>query len=1119
MSFRLPDVMLDGGLFTYEGGIPVFIDDKGTRHFGIGKTQEQLLLLGMQQQRALDAQTVEAKDREISALRAEVARSHEVAQSNFALGQKLQKAQDRATVRAVQMGAYSKGREDQKREDQGIAELAFHSGVLRQQEESRMEVSSLRRESLMLRKKVAFLSGQLAAAQRVSALNLIPGSGRRVFSSTSATSSSSPSPSSPVILPPSDLEKDDVSALPQPSMSPVPSTIDTREGMPEVRSGSSDQKRKIPRDVTEDSQSQAASSEAPSIKPESLSSADRLKWVCEKLKSEPKFKVPDCFTTDMTNALIDFCTDYKKGYPRINELMEALYDLPPTVNLNRTLQFKAPKREAVLLTAMRKALAERGECPTFRVFLGRLVSNLEGRSNRNLRAFFNKEMDALFENVEDCLAEGEYDLASKKIAQAIAAHRKGNDASSIISDLIALASRQESAYLARDRMLELLKKDSDLFPALKDVFNNIVDKYQSDSSRDILELYDKLQATPVSNELVIDSLGVELAKSCRQRPLSEKYLTVELLKFWFENHADENCFAAIWTCLPECSWKKPGVLKACVEGVIRIYRDEHIPDKISDEQRIPVLMHLCKGWSEHAKRDQLPAVGIPIMVWWRDVRNAATPEDRKTFVSHLMRIVGSYRAYPNQYLTYLRTLTNEWSENGKVWDTPPDDLLRLFVEISVVSIGKEQQVRDQFASIAMNFWRRIDFDHPDFQKLLLSSNAQRFCDRFVQILKDTELEAQSLQVKKMYTYEAMMANFNKGCLIAAGCFHPGLPDTFWKQVKQSMIEHLKGKPIGGSQQLFYAQFMAHGRLLVIQQLMKTLEPVDQKRQRQIEKGTDAFLTGFENAFSEDLEIQQVLRDAFLLITRPEQHLDQMIASCKDKIKHELPPTFWDESRQDLVKELGSIPCMADYSLCYAQFISKARVTVMQRLAEALHPVDEGAYMEIVEGTQVFSTSFEEDYDDDETLNAQRVEYFAIQARCALNGSMEAWQDFSRDTLDLFLEEFLNRSCFSVEELKRMAVACARYGDDYAESITVPKIAAHICSQDQLLHAQKASHLIDIAMGYINGNKQEQVVFLLADTNKHLTKSQLTGLVKLINREVLEDSEALDEYDKLEELTH
>lgn len=47
MSSYFPDIKLDQGMFTYKDNVPVFIDQEGTLNYEVGKTQEQLLFLGM----------------------------------------------------------------------------------------------------------------------------------------------------------------------------------------------------------------------------------------------------------------------------------------------------------------------------------------------------------------------------------------------------------------------------------------------------------------------------------------------------------------------------------------------------------------------------------------------------------------------------------------------------------------------------------------------------------------------------------------------------------------------------------------------------------------------------------------------------------------------------------------------------------------------------------------------------------------------------------------------------------------------------------------------------------------------------------------------------------------
>lgn len=200
MSVRLPDIKLDNGLFTYEGNYPVFIDENGTRHYSIGRSQEQLLRMGMEIQEAQKTPVFEQMNSEIVFLKSEVFRIQEVAKGNFSMGQQLQKAQDAVIIQKAKEGAYRQGRFEQQQEDEDAKmtayregrqdqweedhlklQLAFRDGIVQQAERTRELVAMMAKENSLLRRKVKLYGQLVQKAQTVSELNLSPRTSRREF--------------------------------------------------------------------------------------------------------------------------------------------------------------------------------------------------------------------------------------------------------------------------------------------------------------------------------------------------------------------------------------------------------------------------------------------------------------------------------------------------------------------------------------------------------------------------------------------------------------------------------------------------------------------------------------------------------------------------------------------------------------------------------------------------------------------------------------------------------------------------------------------------------------------------------------------------------------------------
>ena len=175
MSIRLPDVRLDGGIFTYEDNLPVFIDDSGTRHYDKGESMRKLFSAGMSFQRARDSEVLAVRDRQIDHLNGQLTEVRQVADRNFELGSKLQLAHDKKVL----AHAYTKGREDQAFEDREKMFLAYQQGVDEQNRLSSEVVVKITRENRDLRASLAQLSAQVDKSRRVADLHLSPRSTRR----------------------------------------------------------------------------------------------------------------------------------------------------------------------------------------------------------------------------------------------------------------------------------------------------------------------------------------------------------------------------------------------------------------------------------------------------------------------------------------------------------------------------------------------------------------------------------------------------------------------------------------------------------------------------------------------------------------------------------------------------------------------------------------------------------------------------------------------------------------------------------------------------------------------------------------------------------------------------
>ncbi len=159
MSASFPKVDLEKGALVYLNGHPVFIDEKGTHHFDIGKTMALLFQKGMQFQ-AQQAETIR--------------------KNAYEAGRRDQYSQDYAQIQS----SFNSGRQFQAKENQKLM-------VQHQKETSKM-VGQLQvglhimgQETVSLQKESKELRRQNKKLERIVGLNLSPRQSRRVVTKPS----------------------------------------------------------------------------------------------------------------------------------------------------------------------------------------------------------------------------------------------------------------------------------------------------------------------------------------------------------------------------------------------------------------------------------------------------------------------------------------------------------------------------------------------------------------------------------------------------------------------------------------------------------------------------------------------------------------------------------------------------------------------------------------------------------------------------------------------------------------------------------------------------------------------------------------------------------------------
>ncbi|ADI38639.1 putative uncharacterized protein [Waddlia chondrophila 2032/99] len=158
MSSYFPDIKLDQGMFTYKDNVPVFIDQEGTLNYEVGKTQEQLLFLGMQFQKNLDAPALKEKDYQITLLKEESLKMRQLIKDNFLRDRKFQANLDEEIMGMMKMQAFQQGCLAQQAKDFQEMKSAFQKGVDFNAERTEAFVNYLIQENESLREQAHQLS-------------------------------------------------------------------------------------------------------------------------------------------------------------------------------------------------------------------------------------------------------------------------------------------------------------------------------------------------------------------------------------------------------------------------------------------------------------------------------------------------------------------------------------------------------------------------------------------------------------------------------------------------------------------------------------------------------------------------------------------------------------------------------------------------------------------------------------------------------------------------------------------------------------------------------------------------------------------------------------------------
>lgn len=1095
MSTRLPDVRLDGGVFTYEDNMPVFIDDNDTRHYDKGRSMEMLFRAGMAFQREQDSAELAGKDRRIISLSGELRKTQEAARSNLALGARLQHAQDQKYITEQGHKAYALGRADQAVEDHEKAKQAYAQGIREQKVLSASVIEGLAQENTLLRKKVTALTSQLQKSRRITELNLSPRATKRENSKRREQESSTEMDGNERFREDRFVDEEDMVVVYEAEADPSDETALEREKSDQSTSSKAIEKK---------------------FEPKEHSFEDRIKWLCEHFQEHPSQPVPEWFVTDLTDAFIAFCYNSKEGFPKVRFLIESLYNLPGEVDLNSILRFPLRGREGAAWNGIRSVLIKRKGYASFRLLLVSMREQASLSKNKSLRTLLTSELESMYLSVQECLDEGQVQLASNKVNRLVKSYRKNSDPSALVHELEVLSCSENAVLLARDHMINLLKKDPSLFPQLNHILLNVLQKYRTDSERKMTDLYQAFRQLNIPAKLLIETFGLDLASSCQEQPLPKNIVCKELLEFWTDNREQMNCCRALYVNMAHCPVEDKKITETYVQCFITLTDEKKYPEDMPAKLQVASYLNLCLCWEKHIVELKLRSIGTPLTMLWDKVRMEASPQQRKDFVLTLRAGVGYYQNDPVQLINFLYTLKNELTENKEQWNVKLEFLRKLLRLVGIVSkkippeIEKGQELKELLAKYAASIWRGIDNRHPDFHPFILSSGGDALRDDIIRCLEGTSLENSIPTVQRQVFKMKVLAQFQKFFPMAQEQVKFSLPEGYWKELSSAAVDYLAKKQIENEsgEKLFYYQFMAFVRNLVIKKYYERFEQVKPDQLFQMEKAANCFAFGVPQEFSDDLELRECTKEFFMLVARPKETLHRILSQAASKSKNQLPENFWSDIEDEIIRDLDKAELSMDYQLDFATFIIRARNLVTDRLIASFHPVTQEVLINIDEVTNCISTPIEDHFKKNKSFKNIKMNYFISLCRAALKSQdIMTWEHYATTSLDLHLKDFFKFDCFDIQEWKRMAILCAKSEDEHIESIIVQNIVDYFY-QRHLSQEETASLIADIATAYYDAGKIDQYIFFLNDEKTHLTPDQANPLIKKLDGLKLSDRETL-----------
>jgi hypothetical protein len=830
MSTSLPTVQLEKGLFSYEDGVPVFIDDKETRHYEIGNSMEVLFRAGMMHQSLLDGASLSVLDRRITVLHEQLELAQKQLSVAYSDGRNDQLVEDREHS----LSLYKKGRLDQQKLDRQEISAAYRSGAAAQAAHDHELFQASEREKIFLHEKLVSLNELLQKARRIMELNLSP----RLVTRTISDSSK-------------DALQPSVASLHPLSSSPHASSFD--QSLESVAISTRSRK-------DEDCLGFAGASECLSgetIDVSQESPTKQIEWMCDQLAGNPSFLIPQYCSDALSNCISKLCADFKTGYPAFFAMIRSFRRLPSKSSLPQLFAIPISKREKGVLSAIRAALKDTGETDSDRQLLAAVKEHLQGKAYKSLRSSLDNELASLYSSFDACLDDAQWQLANKILMNAIKEHKQGNDPTKILQWLQKFSAHPRTLLLTRDRIFQLLDRDSTLFSHIQNLIQATAESMKETRPEELRGWYLKFFETKISKEQLILFLGEALAAEHVASPLPVGILSAELVAYWVQHKENEACAHAFWISLRSCPIHNDAWIELCIESVEEMHKASCLPKYIKEVSIKEGLLHILRIYSQRPKSKPIGSILVFLLRFSWDT---FSPLEKERIVKDFGRGAEKYPA-TLEYRNFLRLLIWEMRNNKDLWVVQtPDFFEEVLAGAKVVLSVKEPLVQDEIALACLQILDLIDYEQPHFQKMiLLTDEAQPFFDRICTGFMGTVLEEKipSLKFKSNCIMNKVLYKSRRD--FARGQFKVEIKPEKWEAIDEEVLAYIDIKNFTPDLDLFNVRFMTHAKFVTTNRLLEelTVGGLTTERMEELENAVNVFNSQQEEQFENDPIVRKI----------------------------------------------------------------------------------------------------------------------------------------------------------------------------------------------------------------------------------------------------------------------